>query len=163
MIGPALLLVAALVQATLSPYIKVNGVHPDLVLLLVVGWTSLRGLEEGAVWALIGGICLDFLSGAPFGVFSVTLLAAAVVTGLFHGRMFGSSIVLPVFLTFPLSFLFNGGALLLLSFLGHPVNWNSAVTFILLPLAIFNTVLMVAAFPLLHLLNRWLYPQPITF
>jgi hypothetical protein len=27
---------------------KINGVHPDLVLLLVISWTVLRGLEDGA-------------------------------------------------------------------------------------------------------------------
>lgn len=157
-----LLVGAALVQATLSPYMKINGVHPDLVLLLVIGWTILRGLEEGVVWSLIGGISLDFLSGAPFGVFSLTLLLVAVTTSLFHGRLFGSSIVIPLVLTFPLSLLFNGAALFFLSFLGHPVAWTPAFYVILLPNAIFNTGVMLLVFSMLYLLNRWLNPQPIT-
>lgn len=151
-----------MIQATLSPYIKINGVHPDFVLLLVVGWTALRGLEEGLVWALIGGVSLDFLSGAPFGIFSLTMLLVAVVTALFHGRTFGSSIVLPVIFTFPLSLFFNGMALLMLGFLGHPVDWSAAFFVILFPNAIFNTGAMLVMFPLLYLLNRWLNPQPIT-
>ncbi len=157
-----LLVGAALVQATLSPYMKINGVHPDLVLLLVIGWTILRGLEEGVVWSLIGGISLDFLSGAPFGVFSLTLLLVAVTTSLFHGRLFGSSLVIPLVLTFPLSLLFNGAALFFLSFLGHPVAWIPAFYVILLPNAIFNTGVMLLVFSMLYLLNRWLNPQPIT-
>jgi len=160
-IGPLLLVTAALAQATLSPYMKINGVHPDWVLVLVIGWTVLRGLEEGVLWALIGGVSLDFLSGAPFGVFSLTMLLAALAAGLFHGRTFGTSIVVPVVLTFPLTFLFNGAALLLLSLLGHPVNWAAALTSILLPAAIFNTGVMAFVFPLLYLLNRWLNPQPL--
>ncbi len=157
-----LLVGAALIQATLSPYIKINGVHPDLVLLLVIGWTILRGLEEGVVWSLLGGISLDFLSGAPFGVFSLTLLLVTVTTSLFHGRMFGSSIVIPLILTFPLSLLFNGAALFFLSFLGHPVAWTAAFYVILLPNALFNTGVMLLVFSLLYMLNRWLNPQPIT-
>lgn len=158
-IGPLLLVTAALVQATLSPYMKINGVHPDWVLVLVIGWTVLRGLEEGALWALIGGVSLDFLSGAPFGIFSLTMLLAALVTSLFHGRTFGTSIVVPLILTFPLTLLFNGTALLLLSLLGHPVSWLDAARAILLPLAIFNTGVMIFIFPLLYLLNRRLHPQ----
>lgn len=162
LIGPTLLVVAALVQATLSPYMKINGIHPDLVLLLVIGWTALRGLEEGAIWALIGGLSLDFLSGAPFGVLSLSLLLVALVTNLFHGRIFGSSIVLPVILTFPLSLIFNGVALLLLSLLGHPASWTDGLFFVIIPAALFNTGVMVLIFPLLYLLNNWLTPKTLT-
>jgi rod shape-determining protein MreD len=69
LIGLGLLFGAALLQTTLSPYMKIGGIHPDLVLLLVIGWSALRGMEEGATWAFIGGISLDILSSAPFGVF----------------------------------------------------------------------------------------------
>jgi rod shape-determining protein MreD len=160
-IGPALLILAALVQATLSPYLKVSGVHPDLVLLLVISWTVLRGLEEGATWALIGGLSLDFLSGAPFGVFSLSLLGVAFLASLFHGRTFGSTVVLPLILVFPLSLFFNAMALLLLTTLGHPVNWTDAFFYILIPNAIYNSGVMMIIFPLLYLLNRRLNPQPI--
>lgn len=148
---------------TLSPYIKINGVHPDLVLVLVIGWTVLRGLREGIIWALIGGLGLDLVSGAPFGLFTLILLIIALVTNLFHGRTFGSSIILPLSLTFPLSLLFNGLALLLLNLLGRPIAWNDALSNVLVPVAIFNTAVMLLIFPLLYLLNRWLSPQPLSF
>jgi rod shape-determining protein MreD len=141
---------------------KINGIHPDLVLLLVIGWTALRGLEEGVIWSLIGGLSLDFLSGAPFGVLSLSLLLVALVTSMFHGRIFGSSIVLPVILTFPLSLLFNGAALILLSLLGHPVSWVDGLFFVVIPAALFNTGIMVLIFPLLYLLNNWLTPKTLS-
>ncbi len=156
-------MIVALGQATLSPYIEISGIHPDLILLMVISWTILRGLEEGATWALVGGVSLDLLSGAPFGVFSLTMLLAAIISSFFHGRTFGSSIVVPLALIFPLSLLFNGGALLILNLLGYPVAWGSAFFYILLPVAIFNTGIMMIVFPLLYLLNRWLNPQPLTF
>jgi len=131
--------------------------------VLVIGWTSLRGLGEGFVWALIGGLSLDLLSGGPFGLFTLTTLVAEFITSLFHGRLFGSSIILPLSLTFPLSILFNGLALLILNLLGRPVIWNEALSFILVPAALFNTAAMLFVFPLLYLLNRWLNPQPLSF
>lgn len=139
-----------------------SGVHPDLVLVLVIGWTSLRGLPEGLTWTLIGGMSLDFLSGAPFGIFTLAMLAVMVVTLLFHGRLFGSSIIIPLTLTFPLTLLFNGLALLLLNLLGRPITWDEVFTTILIPAAIFNTAVMLFFFPLLNLLNRWLNPQALT-
>ena len=156
-------MIAALLQATLSPFIKISGVHPDLVFVLVVGWVILRGLEEGFVWALIGGLSLDFLSGAPFGVFTLSMVAVALVTSLFHGRVFGSSIVLPLSLAFPLSLLFNGLALLLLTLLGRHIAWREAFFSILLPVSIFNTMVMMLVFPLLYLLNRFFTPRQLSF
>jgi len=148
---------------TLSPFIKISGVHPDLVLILIIGWIILRGLGEGLVWALIGGVSLDLVSGAPFGVFTLTTLLVALAANLSHGRVFGSSIVLPLSLTFPLSLLFNGLALLFLTLLGRPIVWSDAFFNVLLPVAIFNTAVMMLVFPLLYLLNRIMNPQPLSF
>ncbi|MBN1994281.1 MAG: rod shape-determining protein MreD [Anaerolineae bacterium] len=158
-----ILISAALAQTTLAPYLKISGVHPDLVFVLVIGWITLRGLEEGFFWALIGGLSLDFLSGAPFGLFTLTMLLVALVTNLFHGRLFGSSIVLPLGLTFPLSLLFNGLALLFLTLLGRHIMWDVAFFSKLLPVSIFNTMVMMLAFPLLYLLNRFLTPRQLSF
>ena len=158
-----LLTLATLFQVTLSPYIKISGVHPDLVLVLVIGWIILRGLGEGFVWACIGGLALDFLSGAPFGVFTLTMLVVATAANFSHGRVFGSSIVLPLSLTFPLSLLFNGFALLLLNLLGRPIIWTDAFSRVLLPGAVFNTAVMLLIFPFLYLLNRFLHPQQLSF
>jgi rod shape-determining protein MreD len=131
--------------------------------VLVIGWIILRGLQEGLVWALLGGLCLDFVSGAPFGVWTLALILVALVANLSHGRVFGSSIVLPLSLTFPLSFLFNGLALGLLYLLGRPIVWAAAFSNVLLPVALFNTAAMILVFPLLYLLNRSLYPQQLSF
>jgi rod shape-determining protein MreD len=157
------LISAALLQVTLSPYVKISGVHPDLVFVLVIGWVILRGLEEGHLWALIGGLSLDFLSGAPFGVFTLSLLLVALAANLFHGRVLVSSIVLPLSLTFPLSLLFNGLALLFLALLGRHIVWSDAFFSRLLPMAIFNTMTMMLIFPLLYLLNRLLSPRRLSF
>jgi rod shape-determining protein MreD len=152
-----------LLQTTLSPYIKINRVHPDLILVLVIGWTCLRGFREGIIWALIGGLCLDFVSGAPFGLFTLALVLVMIIASLFHGRLFGSSLILPLILTFPLSLVFNGLALLALNLLGRPIAWDEALAVVLIPAAIFNTVVMLIVFPLFHMFNRWLNPQPLSF
>lgn len=137
--------------------------HPDLVVLLVIGWTILRGFPEGFTWAVLGGLSLDLISGAPFGVFTAAILIVMLMTNLFHGRVFGSSVIIPLSLTFPLSLLFNSSAVLLLYVLGRPTDWNAALAGVLIPAAIFDTVVMLFVFPALYLLNRWLNPQPLSF
>jgi rod shape-determining protein MreD len=132
-------------------------------MVLVIGWTCLRGFEDGIIWALIGGLCLDLVSGAPFGLFTLALVVVTIIASLFHGRLFGSSIVLPLILTFPLSVLFNGLVLLALNLLGRPVIWDEVLMVILVPVGFFNTVVMLIIFPFLYMLNRWLNPRSLSF
>jgi len=152
-----------LLQSTLSPYIKINGVHPDLIFVVVVGWTYLRGWEEGLGWAAIGGLSLDFISAAPFGVFTLALLLVTLAASLSHGRVFGNNIILLLALTFILGLLFNSIALLSLNLLGRPVSWIDAFSSVILPAALFNVGIMALVFPLLYLINRYLNPQPLSF
>jgi rod shape-determining protein MreD len=137
---------------------QIGGVQPDLVLILVIAWTILRDLEEGLTWALIGGVSLDLISGAPFGVFSLALVVAALAANLSHGRIFGSNIVVPLGFTFPLSVLFNVLVLLFLSLLGRPVIWTDVFSNVLLSVALFNTAIMLVVFPVLYYFNRFLNP-----
>ncbi|MEZ4636134.1 MAG: rod shape-determining protein MreD [Caldilineaceae bacterium] len=43
-------------------------VRPDLVLLAVLAWTLFNGGYSGIVWAFVGGLWMDVLSGGPMGV-----------------------------------------------------------------------------------------------
>lgn len=163
LIAAVVLVGMALVQATFSSYMKINGLHPDLVLALVMSWTILRGFEEGLVWALVGGMALDFISGTPFGASSLAMLLVVVIIGIVQGRVFGSNIFFPLLLAFPLSLLFNGLILLTLNVLGRPVAWVESFSLILFPLALFDTGVTFLIFPLLYWVNRRLRPQSLTY
>lgn len=162
LIAMVILIGVAVAQSAFSPYMKINGLHPDLVLILVIGWTILRDLEDGLTWAVTGGLALDFISGAPFGVFSLSLVIITVLVAITQGRIFGSNTFFPLLLTFPFSLLFNALVLLCLNILGRPVVWVDTFSLILFPLALLNTGVILLVFPLLYLINRRLRPQPLS-
>ena len=162
LIAAVVLVGTALAQATFSSYMKINGLHPDLVLILVISWTILHSFEEGLIWALIGGMTLDFISGVPFGVSALALALVVVIIRAAQGRIFGSNIFFPLLLVFPLSLLFNGLILLCLNVLGRPVAWVETFSLVLFPLALFDTGVMFLIFPLLYWINRRLKPQPLS-
>jgi hypothetical protein len=73
-----------MLQVSLLPALRPLGVVPYLALVLVV----LVGLEGTASLALAiavaGGLVLDIASGTNFGLWTGTLVLAAIVTGLLH-------------------------------------------------------------------------------
>jgi rod shape-determining protein MreD len=72
-----ILALAAILQVTVIPRISVLGGRPDLVLLIVLAWVLNATLEQGIVWAFVGGICTDLLSAAPLGTSATGMIILA--------------------------------------------------------------------------------------
>lgn len=66
--------VVALVEATLSPYIRVGDATPHPVFVGGVIWTIAAGIDRGITWAFVGGLVLDSLLGRPLGATALALL-----------------------------------------------------------------------------------------
>ena len=64
LVGLPLLILAAVLQSTALVHLRVLDGTLDLTLLLVLGWTLAGDWRGGMVWGLMGGLCLDLLSGA---------------------------------------------------------------------------------------------------
>ena len=68
--------VAALLEASLVPYIAAGNAAPHPVLVGGVIWTIAAGIDRGITWAFVGGLVLDSLLGRPLGGSAVALLLA---------------------------------------------------------------------------------------
>ncbi len=68
--------VAALLEASLVPYIASGDAAPHPVLLGGVIWTIAAGIDRGVTWAFVGGLVLDSLLGRPLGGTAFALLVA---------------------------------------------------------------------------------------
>jgi rod shape-determining protein MreD len=148
------LLVLATLQSSLGHFFSVSGVHPDLVLVAVIGWTVLRGPFEGLVWAVAGGLCLDLLSGGPFGAVIVPLVVASLLAFPAHGRVLGGYTILPLALAFPLSVVFYLLHMLILNLVGVPITWGMTLTQVVLPASLLNIAAMLVLLPALHWIER---------
>lgn len=143
-----------MLQSSIGPFLTIAGVHPDLVLIAVIGWTLLRGSREGVLWAIIGGLALDLLSSGPFGVMTIALVVTSLMSRLGYGRVFGSYLTIPLALTFPLSLVYYLTCTLLLSVLNAPLTFIPALTNTILPASVLNMAGMLILFPPLRLLHR---------
>lgn len=79
----ATVVVMALVQSTWPGALKIQGVTPDLTLLLVVFFAAIDGEERAMLTGLIGGIYQDVASEAVLGHHVICL----VIVGFMVGRL----------------------------------------------------------------------------
>lgn len=141
-------------QSTAISRIIILGVKPELVLMVIASWSLLRGTKEGLVWAFIGGICLDLLSGASFGMMTIALLTVSFIAGLGESSVFRTHIVLPLVIALITTLVYDLIILVILDLTGHPVVWLDSLTRIMLPSAVVNALLMPLVFWPLQWLHR---------
>ena len=135
------------------PYLTILGVKPDLMLLMVISWSLLRGSKEGMIWALVGGIGLDLLSGAPFGTSTVILVALSLVAGLVELSVFRTHIALPLIATLVATLVYDLFFLFLLYVRGYSIVWTDSLIKIVLP----STLLNVLLSPFVYRALLWLH------
>ena len=156
-----MLFVVTLLQSTVMSRITIVGVHPDLMLMVVTSWSLLRGTQEGMLWALSGGVSMDLLSGARFGLHSLALLIVSFATGFGERAIFRFEILTPV-LVIPVATLGYQLALMGGLFLfGWPVAWETYATAVVLPSMLVNTICMPVVYLIVRVLHRHTYREEI--
>lgn len=158
-----LLSAIVIIQTTVMPHLTILGVKPDLMLLVVISWSLLRGAKEGLIWALIGGIGLDLVSGAPFGTLTGALVALSLVAGLGQLSVFRTHIALPLIAALVATLIYDLFFLLLLQVRGCSISWTDSLIKVVLPSMLFNVLLSPLIYKALYLLHRKTGPEEMAW
>ena len=148
----ALLGLVAIVQSTVLSRADANGLYLQLMLLVVISWSLLRGSREGMVWGFIGGLALDLLSAGPVGLNAGLLALAGYSAGWGEAKVFRANLALPAFIIGAITLGYALSQSMVLQALGHPIPWFEWFTRIILPTLVLNLV----ASPLVYRPLRWL-------
>jgi rod shape-determining protein MreD len=135
-------LVCAAVLQSLNRDLGLAGGRPDLVLLLVLSWGLLRGMQEGGFAGLVGGLFLDMFSIVPFGTSAVLLGLLGLLAGLGEGSFTRGRLALLASTAILATVAFHGGAYLALQAMGWALPSAAAFLSIVAPTAILNVVLV---------------------
>lgn len=161
-LGIPLFLLSAILQSTVLARLRVFGGQPDLIPLLVITWAILDQRNEGIVWAFVGGLFADLLSGAPLGVSSLALMPVAFVISLTEAQVYRHNLLLMLIFVAGGALAYHVTYLLALRFVaGFPVLWSESFWYVTLPSVLFDLVLAVPALSLLGLWYDRLHPRQV--
>ena len=90
----------------------------------------------------------------------MALVVVASLVSLGQGTFIRTHALLPLATVFGATILYYGVVLFILESTQHPVDWVPALRDIVLPVAIYNSVLNVPAFWLVQRLEGRVYPTP---
>lgn len=125
---------------------------PDLILLIVISWSLLRGSREGLVWGFVGGLCLDLLSGGPLGASAIALMVVSLLSGQGETNIFKGNLLLPLIIAPLGTLVYYGLLLVILELTGRSLSLLPSSSRVILPAAIVNFIAM----PFVYVFMRWL-------
>ncbi len=149
-----LVLLAAVMQSTFNPQIRVLGGEPDLVFLLVLLWIIRAPLEEGIALAFVGGIALDLLSALPLGVTTACFLIVIFGVDYMRRQLFGVGILTVVLFAALGTVLIKVVAWVALVFVGLATPVVSTISYVIFPSMIYNVALLAPAYFVVRLIQR---------
>jgi rod shape-determining protein MreD len=139
--------VAAIVELTVTPYLRVGDAQPHLVFVLAVVWTVAVGLDSGLVWAFIGGLALDTLAQRPLGTTAFALLIVVGATAVLGRSLARIRPVVAIIATLLLSLVYSMTLVLLFSVLRPPSTLTDPLR-IVAPGVIYDVILAAIFGPL---------------
>ncbi|MEW6173645.1 MAG: rod shape-determining protein MreD [Bacillota bacterium] len=132
-----LIIVAIFLEQTVLNFLRVAGVKPDLLLLLVVFNGFLKGPREGAFWGFIAGLLEDLACGYYIGLHALSKLAAGYIAGLGEYVYKENSIVAAA-MVWGTSLISGSVMYLLLLTLGITLTPGDVFLRVVLPSAVYN-------------------------
>lgn len=122
-------------------------------MMAVLSWILLSNAEEGAFWAVVGGIVQDLISGLPTGTTALALVLITFVINLIFGQIARNNFIIPPIAAALGTALYHVLLIVLLSALGR----NIAIVYVLInvtfPTLLFNLALITPVYRLLG----WVY------
>ena len=138
----AIIVVALLIQLTLINSITVLGLKPDLIMVVVVVFSLLKGEKEGAISGFASGLLQDIFSASLLGINALAKTVIGFTCGILKEEIFHEHIlfIIPV-ITFIASFMQSILIFLLLRAFGLEYNLAWSLKQIALPEALYSSLL----------------------
>jgi rod shape-determining protein MreD len=146
-------------QQGITPHFALFGARPDFVLLAVVDWGLIRGVEEGMLWGFVGGVFVDLFSGLPFGTSSLAYVSIAAVVSLGQNVLLRTHILLPLVAGAIATLLYYAIAIIVMASTQHTVLLNDFVLHTIIGVTLYNAVINPIFYVGAQTLDRRLHPM----
>jgi rod shape-determining protein MreD len=138
----AIIVVALLIQLTLINAITILGIKPDLIMVVVVIFSLLKGEKEGTISGFASGLLQDIFSTGLLGINALAKTVVGFTCGILREKIFHEHILflIPV-ITFIASFIQSILIFFLLRTFGIEYNLIWSLKQVALPEALYSSLL----------------------
>ncbi|OGO76644.1 MAG: rod shape-determining protein MreD [Clostridiales bacterium GWB2_37_7] len=158
-----LVLLNLVLETTLFQFLRIGGIKPDFVIMLIVSYAILEGGAFSAGIGLTSGLLIDILFGRILGVNAFSYMITGYILGQAHENVFKDSILPPALFNFAAVIVYQHIYFLIIYLTGNLMNEGISYTYILfriiLPQGIYNAVFGAIIYRFLLHLNEKKFMQ----
>lgn len=142
---PILALISILQSAVVSRLPLNQGVA-DLMLVLLAAIALQKRINTAWQWSIIGGLLTDYISGLPFGIFTVSYLLATALATFLRDRIWRFTFLMQLLVVLVGTIISQGLSFLVLFLQGASLELTSVLRVITMPSIILNFMLSLPIF-----------------
>ena len=147
-----LLVMTHILEMTLFKSIRIGGVAPDFMLMIIVSFALLRGSKEGALIGALAGLFYDVTFGMFIGQHTVAYILIGYVCGKFNKNFYRENFIMPFFCTL-FSSLFMSCSSMFIYVMRGKANLLFFLKALVIPEVIYTVTLSLVLYQLIYLIN----------
>ncbi len=160
-LGIPVLLLAAMLNATLMAEFRLAHGAPDLVFLLVVSWALLAETRDALFWAVVGGVLQDLFSIAPLGTSALGLVVVVALADALFGQISPRNLLIPLLVAAVGTLIDHLLILFTLRATGIFVPLQRGLLYVTVPTLLYNLLLILPVFYVVGRVHGWLTPRRV--
>ncbi|MGL4361985.1 MAG: rod shape-determining protein MreD [Cellulosilyticaceae bacterium] len=148
-----LLAMTYILETTIFQSIRIGGVAPNFMVIIVVSFALLRGSKEGAIIGFFAGLIYDVTFGMYMGEMIIPYMLVGYFCGKFNVNFYRENFILPFLCTLTSSVFVNVGTLFLFM-MRAKVNFFFYFKNMIIPEAIYTITLSLVVYQLTYAINE---------
>lgn len=149
-----LIIISFLLQSTILSIYSINGMAPNLMLVLTMSFGIMRGRREGMLTGLFCGFLYDVFYGSLLGPYMLLFLVIGYLNGSFHKDFLMEDIMLPVFIIIADDFIFCFVQYVFYFLLRNRTNLLFYIVNVFLPQILFTVIATIIIYRLYVVINK---------
>ncbi len=142
---PTLGLIAALQSAVVSR-LPLNHGTADLMLVLLVAIALQKRVNTAWGWSIVGGLLTDFISGLPFGIFTLSYLGTTALALALRKRIWRFSFLMQLLVVLSGTIISHSLSYLVIFLQGTSLDLRTVLQTVTMPSLVLNFMLSLPIF-----------------
>ena len=151
-----LIILSFLIQTTIISFHNVQGVSPNLMLILTMSFGVLRGRREGLLTGFFSGFLMDVFYNEILGPYMLVYMTIGYLNGHFHKNFKVENVLLPVILIMIDEFFHNFAVFILAFLLRNKTDLGYYFVHIFMPEAILTAIVTAVLYRVYVSINKYL-------
>lgn len=149
----------SILQSAVFSRLPLNQGVADLMLVILAAIALQKRVTTAWQWSIIGGLLIDFSSGLPFGIYTVSYLLATALAVILRERIWRFTFLMQLLIVLIGTLLSHGLSYLVLFLQGSNLSFLPVLQVVTMPTIILNFMLSLPIFILTKDILDQITPQ----